>query len=110
MLKNGNLVATYEDMTETRKLEAQLRQATKMEAVGILAGGIAHDFNNILQTISGFTQLLMIDKREDQQEYHYLKQIELSVNRASELTRQLLTFSRKVESKRKKASNTPGSQ
>ena len=84
---------------EKQKLEAQLLQAQKMEAVGTLAGGIAHDFNNIIQAISGYTQLLLMHKEADDPEYQKLKAIEHSAQRAAELTKQLLTFSRKVESK-----------
>ncbi len=85
---------------ERLKLEEQLRHAQKMEAVGTLAGGIAHDFNNLLQAISGYTQLLLIGKTETADDYNALRQIEKSCGRAGELTTQLLTFSRKVESRR----------
>ncbi len=84
---------------EKKRLEAQLRQAQKMEAVGTLAGGVAHDFNNLLQAILGYTQMLLMDMEESDAETSKLKQIEKSAQRASELTQQLLTFSRKVESK-----------
>ena len=83
---------------EKKKLEAQLRQAQKMEAVGTLAGGVAHDFNNVLQAILGYTQMLLLDRTEDDPVHAKLKRIENSAHRASELTQQLLTFSRKVES------------
>ena len=83
------------DMTERKRMEEQIRQAQKMDAVGRLAGGVAHDFNNRLTAIMGFTDLLL--KRTDQQaqQYYYLEQIKLASERATELTRQLLTFSRK---------------
>ncbi|MCJ7617043.1 MAG: response regulator, partial [Desulfobacterales bacterium] len=87
------------DITEQKLLETQLLQAQKMEAVGTLAGGIAHDFNNLLQGIIGYIQLIMMNKDSAQSDYRYLKQIEKSALRASELTKQLLVFSRKVESK-----------
>ncbi|MBW2095072.1 MAG: PAS domain S-box protein [Deltaproteobacteria bacterium] len=83
---------------EKKKLESQLLHAQKMEAVGTLAGGVAHDFNNLLQAILGYTQMLLLNKGQNNLEYSRLKQIEKSTQRASELTRQLLTFSRKVES------------
>ncbi|MES0351069.1 MAG: ATP-binding protein, partial [Desulfobacteria bacterium] len=73
-------------------------QAQKMEAVGNLAGGIAHDFNNILQAIVGHVGLLLYDTRAQDPHYNKLKQIESSAHRASDLVRQLLTFSRKDES------------
>jgi len=92
-------VSLYEDITEKKKLEAQLQQAQKMEAIGTLAGGIAHDFNNILQAISGYTQILLMGKKESDPDYEKLEAIEKSAQRASDLTRRLLVFSRKVESK-----------
>jgi len=84
---------------ERKKLEAQFRQAQKMEAVGTLAGGIAHDFNNLLQAISGYTDLLLMSKDGDDQDYEKLMHIQTTAQRAGELTQRLLTFSRKVESK-----------
>ena len=91
-------IINLRDITGKKQLEAQLFQAHKMEAVGTLAGGIAHDFNNILQAISGYTQILMLDKAPDSPEHRTLRAIEKSSLRASELTRQLLIFGRKVES------------
>ncbi len=100
------IVAMAEDISERKRaeaerkeLEAQLRQAQKMEAVGILAGGVAHDFNNLLQAVLGYTQMLLLGRERDDPEFWKFKQIEKAARRASELTRQLLTFSRKVESK-----------
>ncbi|MFC1824771.1 PAS domain S-box protein, partial [Thermodesulfobacteriota bacterium] len=86
------------DITQQKKLESQLLQAHKMEAIGTLAGGISHDFNNILQTISGYTQMLMMLKSPADPEFGRLGQIEKAARRANELTRQLLIFSRKIES------------
>ena len=83
---------------ERKKLEAQLTQAQKMEAIGALAGGIAHDFNNLLQAINGYTQLLLIEKEDDDPEYHSLQAIRNAGFRATELVRQLLLFSRKADS------------
>lgn len=83
---------------EKRTLELQLIQAQKMEAIGTLAGGIAHDFNNILQGIYGFTQILMLDKEENDPELKYLKEIEKAVERASDLIKRILIFSRRVKS------------
>ena len=87
------------DITHQKKLEEQLQHAQKMEAVGILAGGIAHDFNNILQAISGYAQILMIQNGPEAPGYKKLQAIDKSVQRASDLTKRLLIFSRKVESK-----------
>jgi CheY-like chemotaxis protein len=71
-----------------------------MEAVGTLAGGIAHDFNNLLQAIQGYTELLLIRKKEGESDWRELQEIIRASKRGAELTQQLLTFSRKVESKR----------
>jgi len=89
------------DITNEKKLEAQLQQAQKMEAVGTLAGGVAHDFNNLLQAILGYSDLLLMSKKEGEKDWHELQQIKKAGLRAKELTSQLLTFSRKAESKPK---------
>lgn len=86
---------------EKRNMEQHLQQAQKMESIGTLAGGISHDFNNSLQAIIGYTQILIMDKDEDNPDYTKLASIEKAAQRASELTQQLLAFSRKVESKMK---------
>jgi nitrogen-specific signal transduction histidine kinase/CheY-like chemotaxis protein len=85
------------DVTETKQLEAQLLQAQKMEAIGTLAGGISHDFNNLLQGILGYAQILLLDKSNDDPDYIKVREIERAARRATELTGQLLAFSRKVE-------------
>jgi len=87
------------DVTRQVQLESQLQYAKKMEAVGTLAGGIAHDFNNHLQGISGYIQLLMMRGDRDRTEQGWLMQIERSVQRAAALTKQLLIFSRREESR-----------
>lgn len=87
------------DVTRHVQLESQLQYAKKMEAVGTLAGGIAHDFNNHLQGISGYIQLLMMRGDRDRTEQGWLLQIERSVQRAAALTKQLLIFSRREESR-----------
>lgn len=83
-----------EDITEQRRLEAQFRQAQKMEAVGRLAGGIAHDFNNLLTAILGYAELLR-DQLPDEGAGRDLSEIQRAGTRAADLTRQLLAFSRK---------------
>ena len=93
------LLCLMQDATRQGDLESQLLYAKKMEAVGTLAGGIAHDFNNHLQGISGYIQLLMMRGDRDRTEQGWLLQIERSVKRAAALTKQLLIFSRKEESR-----------
>jgi two-component system cell cycle sensor histidine kinase/response regulator CckA len=83
------------DQTEQRKLEARYRQAQKMESLGRLAGGIAHDFNNMLGVIGGFAELLAARKPHDAVSVRYCTRINDATKRASGLTRQLLTFSRR---------------
>ncbi|HUJ38967.1 MAG TPA: PAS domain S-box protein [Candidatus Acidoferrales bacterium] len=82
------------DITEQKRLEDQLRQAQKMEAVGRLAGGVAHDFNNLLMVIQGHTSLLSERLQEGSAERRSVDQIHKSSERAASLTRQLLAFSR----------------
>jgi PAS domain S-box-containing protein len=83
------------DLSERRRLMEQLEQAQKMEAVGRLAGGVAHDFNNLLTAIKGNVSLAQDILSSDHEAQEYLHEIDLSANRASSLTRQLLAFSRK---------------
>jgi PAS domain S-box-containing protein len=82
------------DMTERRRLEEQLRQAQKMEAVGRLAGGIAHDFNNLLMTITGYSELLLERLDAEDALRATAEEIHATATRGVSLTRQLLTFSR----------------
>ena len=83
------------DVTERRSLEAQLRQAQKMEAIGRLAGGVAHDFNNLLTAIIGYSQLLMAQVGPAGKLRRELEEIYKAGTRAASLTSQLLAFSRK---------------
>ncbi|HEY7682440.1 MAG TPA: PAS domain S-box protein [Gemmatimonadales bacterium] len=84
-----------EDITEHRRLEAQFRQAQKMEAVGQLTGGIAHDFNNILMAIVGYTDFLLPAVSQSPAQAEDVQEIRKAADRATVLTRQLLAFSRR---------------
>jgi len=88
-----------QDITKWKELEAQLLHAQKMEAIGVMAEGIAHDFNNILQSVSGYTQLLLMRKQKDDPDREYLDQIDRLVQLSVKLIDQLQIFGRKVESK-----------
>lgn len=89
------IVGTHTDITRTRELEAQLLQSQKMESIGRLAGGIAHDFNNILMAIAGYTDFALQQTDLNNPAYDDLLQVKQSTERAINLTRQLLAFSRK---------------
>jgi PAS domain S-box-containing protein len=98
------LLSVVRDITERlqsekrqAQLEAQLQQAQKMEAVGTLASGIAHDFNNILQIISGDIQMMRNAANRSRQDLTHLERMDFEAQRASDLVRRMLTFSRKVE-------------
>jgi PAS domain S-box-containing protein len=84
-----------ENVTEQRLLEAQLRQAQKMEAVGRLAGGVAHDFNNLLMVMRGYTELLLGRLGANDPLRRNAEEIQKAADRATSLTQQLLAFSRK---------------
>jgi two-component system cell cycle sensor histidine kinase/response regulator CckA len=82
------------DLTEQKRLETQFAQSQKMQAVGQLAGGIAHDFNNLLTAMIGFCDLLLLRHRPGDQSFADIMQIKQNANRAANLVRQLLAFSR----------------
>ena len=82
------------DTTEQRALEMQIAQSQKMQAVGQLAGGVAHDFNNLLTAIIGFCDLLLMNHRPTDPAFQDIMNIKQNANRAAELVRQLLAFSR----------------
>ncbi|MFN7915257.1 MAG: PAS domain S-box protein [Vicinamibacterales bacterium] len=89
--------ALVRDVSERARLEAELLQAQKMEAIGRLAGGVAHDFNNLLTAISGYADLAL-SRTTDHDAADDLREIQGAVERAGSLTRQLLTFSRRQPS------------
>jgi len=86
---------------EKKKLETQLQQAQKMEAIGTLAGGIAHDFNNILSLIIGYTELAMGNLPEDSRARANMNKLLKAGDRAKDLVKQILTFSRHTEQEQK---------
>jgi len=89
-----NVLVVLRDITKRKKLEARLRQAQRMEAVGTLAGGIAHDFNNLLMGIQGRASLILLDPGLLSSHVEHLKGIESYVKSATDLTKQLLAFAR----------------
>jgi PAS domain S-box-containing protein len=89
-LEDGLGIGLVEDVTGRRQLEEQLRQAQKMDAIGKLAGGIAHDFNNLMTAVIGYSDLLLRDYSDEK-----IEAIRDSAERAANLTRQLLAFSRR---------------
>ena len=95
-----------EDMTQSKQIEderaqmqTQLRQTQKMEAIGTLAGGIAHDFNNILAALIGYADLALDDTSKGTKVYENIEEVLVAANRAKELVKQILTFSRKDEAR-----------
>jgi PAS domain S-box-containing protein len=93
-LSDDGLAVTFDNVTDVVRIEGQLRQAQKMEAVGRLAGGIAHDFNNLLTAISGYSEFL-IGGTPDPKLRRYAEEIKRASDRAAALTGQLLAFSRR---------------
>ncbi len=93
-----NYIAVQRDITKEIALEEMVRQSQKMDAVGRLAGGVAHDLNNILQTIFGFSSVLLLGPKTTEELHADVYEIQQAARRASDLTQQLLTFSRKQSS------------
>ncbi|MBW2263404.1 MAG: PAS domain S-box protein [Deltaproteobacteria bacterium] len=94
------LQGIFRDVTQQERLQQQLQHAEKMNALGHLAGGIAHDFSNLLHAILGYTQLLLRRRPQDDEARGPLGEIEHLSHQAGDLTRQILTFSRKTESQK----------
>jgi PAS domain S-box-containing protein len=90
------VMTSFIDVTERKRLQTQVIQAQKMEALGQLAGGIAHDFNNLLAAISGYLQLLLAEAQRDSDLYRDLMQIAAAVDRGTALTNQLRFFTRRA--------------
>lgn len=95
-LPSGEVVAIYRDVTHVKMIEENLRHAQKMEAIGTLAGGVAHDFNNILTAIIGYAELSLVATPKGSPVYQHIEKIVISGKRASELVKQILTFSRQT--------------
>ncbi|MCP4713710.1 MAG: response regulator, partial [Deltaproteobacteria bacterium] len=95
------MIGTIQDITERHRMEEIAKQTQKMEAIGTLAGGIAHDFNNILTAIIGYAELANNEVSQDSSIQEYLSLILKSSDRAKELVKQILTFSRKRQDERK---------
>lgn len=88
-------VWTFRDVSEQKRLEVELRQSQKMEAIGQLAGGVAHDFNNLLSVIQNYAVFVGETLDDDDPRREDVEEIRIAAGRAGSLTRQLLTFSRK---------------
>ncbi|MEA3359824.1 MAG: PAS domain S-box protein [Thermodesulfobacteriota bacterium] len=93
--KPAGMLVILRDISDTKRLQAQLHQAQKMEAIGTLAGGIAHDFNNLLMGIQGNASLMLLKTDPETPRYDRLKNIERQVEMGSKLTSQLLGYARK---------------
>jgi PAS domain S-box-containing protein len=90
-------LGTLRDITERLRMESEIRQAQKMEAIGRLAGGVAHDFNTLLATIRGYSEMLLSTLAQEGALRHPVEQIHRAALRGAQLTRQLLEFSRRQE-------------
>jgi two-component system, cell cycle sensor histidine kinase and response regulator CckA len=102
-----SVVSFWRDITHEEQLQLQLLQSQKMEAIGTLAGGIAHDFNNILSSIIGYSELAQMKARGNAALVQDLSMVLKAADRAKDLVRQILTFSRKGEQQKKTVNLVP---
>ena len=100
-LGKGLFATIFFDITERKRLEGQLQQARKMEAVGTLAGGIAHDFNNILSVIMGNAEICIEDTPRESAVFSNLEEIKIACLRARDVVKQLMSFSRHSEQEKR---------
>lgn len=101
------IMTIFHDVTEQKRLEAQLQHAHKMESIGTLAGGISHDFNNILGIIIGNAELALDRVTEDNPAHFNLEEIKIASFRAKDVVRQLLSFARKTKLEKKPTNISP---
>ena len=109
VVRNGigepiGIMTSFVDITERKRLQAQVLQAQKMDALGQLAGGITHDFNNLLTIVSGYLQVLILDAPRDTRMHQDLMQMKAAVDRGVGLTRQLRLFTRQASGNRQSVS------
>jgi two-component system cell cycle sensor histidine kinase/response regulator CckA len=95
------MVVNLVDITEAKRLESKFQEVQRIESLGILAGGIAHDFNNILASIIGYTELALDTAKKGTQQCEHLQEVLVASNRAADLVKQILTFSRQVDQEQK---------
>jgi nitrogen-specific signal transduction histidine kinase/ActR/RegA family two-component response regulator len=94
-------VLVFRDITEVRRRDGELLKSSKLESIGLLAGGIAHDFNNILAAINGYTELARMILKENPEVREHLGAVLQATSRATDLARQILTFSRQQQPERR---------